>query len=610
MANISLKALLEAEDFQARSKQTGKLVHFKSKDSYQAALKAGTHEDPNAKKGGTSKGAAKSNDMFGGDYAKDRGAEAPKDDSNWMDDLDSIDVSDIKGKADPNADSFTSGDLYGATFKDPQTGKTITVGDAYEREDDSPAYQKAFAYVSKFDPDKEAVMGTQAYDDLNKKEARKGNPNVNKEAKKKAEEFGITPQKLGKEGYVKAMYQAAVEALTDSNFHDEARELISKIEGKPEWAKRVDYPSMDDPKYKEKMAYLRKNGVDSSEYWGGEDNTHEFARKVASSSGWDGVDAADGIAFTLRMNGFHKEANMIQSVFDDKPYMREQTITKKTNENKMKHISLKALLEAEDFQARSKQTGKLVHFKSKDAYQAALKAGSHEDPKAKKDDEPKASAKPNDMFGGDYAKDRGGEDPTTQTQPSAKSKYDDKSYWKDKKRKRGGQGADDNWDDDDSWGEGPQLTSDRLDKIETALEDELDIRGNGFTTSRESGGGMGGWEGPMQIMDKNADFDDEDNYITLSVGSPNNDGKMSIVFANQNGEPYFEPDYDALTGDNDLEPQQAHKITKALMKMPEVQKLLKGEMSKEEFQPIYDKLKAKFSKGKTESTKLTSMFRK
>jgi hypothetical protein len=168
MANISLKALLEAEDFQARSKQTGKLVHFKSKDSYQAALKAGTHEDPNAKKGGTSKGAAKSNDMFGGDYAKDRGAEAPKDDSNWMDDLDSIDVSDIKGKADPNADSFTSGDLYGATFKDPQTGKTITVGDAYEREDDSPAYQKAFAYVSKFDPDKEAVMGTQAYDDLNK----------------------------------------------------------------------------------------------------------------------------------------------------------------------------------------------------------------------------------------------------------------------------------------------------------------------------------------------------------------------------------------------------------------------------------------------------------
>ena len=374
----------------------------------------------------------------------------------------------------------------------------------------------------------------------------------------------------------------------------------------------------------------------------------------------------------------------------------------------MANIRLKRLFEAEDFQAKSKQTGKLVHFKSKDSYQAAIKAGTHEDPKAKKGDAPKAAEKPNDMFGGDYSKDRGGETPKADTTKAAapkadvksivkdllkkgdkefrgayklkdvvddfkdniddtdedgkelkarldkgedgtyvqtdetegtvvfndgsqyefahvedgpipvtkvgkeepntsskltsmlpkKTNYDDKSYWKDADYEKQGQGADDDWDDDDSWGEGPQLTSDRLNKIETALEDELDLRGNGFETTRESGGGMGGWEGPMQIMDKNADFDDEDNYITLSVGSSNNDGKMSIVFANYNGEPYFEPDYDALTGDKDLEPQQAYKVTKALMKMPEVQKLLKGEMSKEEFQPIYDKLKSKFSKTK------------
>ena len=178
-----------------------------------------------------------------------------------------------------------------------------------------------------------------------------------------------------------------------------------------------------------------------------------------------------------------------------------------------------------------------------------------------------------------------------------KTNYDDPSYWKDAEYGQGSQSADD-WGGDDSWGEGPQLTSDRLNKIEDALEDELDLRGNGFETTRESSSGMGGWEGPMTIVSKDADFNDEDNYITLSVGSSNNDGKMSIVFANQNGEPYFEPDYDALTGDNDLEPQQAYKVTKALMKMPEVQKLLKGEMSRDEFQPIYDKLKSKFSKTK------------
>lgn len=168
MANIRLKELIEANvdpKLVARSKETGKLVYFKSPENKAAALKAGSHTDPKDKKGGEPKVDAKPNDMFGGDYAKDRGTS----DSNWMDDLDKIDTSDIKGKADPNADSFTSGDLYGATFKDPQTGKLITVGDAYEREDDSEAYKKAFAYVSKFDPDKEAVMGTQAYDDLNKK---------------------------------------------------------------------------------------------------------------------------------------------------------------------------------------------------------------------------------------------------------------------------------------------------------------------------------------------------------------------------------------------------------------------------------------------------------
>ena len=92
---------------------------------------------------------------------------------DWMDDLDSIDTSDIKGKANPDADSWKHDDVFGATFKDPETGKTTTVGDAYDREDDSPAYQKAFAYVSKFDPDGEAVMGTKAYDDLQKNAAPK-----------------------------------------------------------------------------------------------------------------------------------------------------------------------------------------------------------------------------------------------------------------------------------------------------------------------------------------------------------------------------------------------------------------------------------------------------
>ena len=52
--------------------------------------------------------------------------------------------------------------------------------------------------------------------------------------------------------------------------------------------------------------------------------------------------------------------------------------------------------------ARSKESGKLVYFKTPQAKDAAMKAGTHEDPKAKKADTPKASVKPNSMFGGDY----------------------------------------------------------------------------------------------------------------------------------------------------------------------------------------------------------------
>ena len=80
----------------------------------------------------------------------------------------------------------------------------------------------------------------------------------------------------------------------------------------------------------------------------------------------------------------------------------------------MANIRLKELIEANvdpKLVARSKETGKLVYFKSPENKAAAIKAGSHTDPKDKKGDEPKTDANPNDMFGSDYAKDRGGDLP-------------------------------------------------------------------------------------------------------------------------------------------------------------------------------------------------------
>ena len=68
----------------------------------------------------------------------------------------------------------------------------------------------------------------------------------------------------------------------------------------------------------------------------------DYGTEVSQASGWDGVDAADAIAFTLRMNGFHKQADMIQSIFDNKPYMKNEgriSLSKMINEPEAEEIA-------------------------------------------------------------------------------------------------------------------------------------------------------------------------------------------------------------------------------------------------------------------------------
>ena len=156
---------------------------------------------------------------------------------------------------------------------------------------------------------------------------RQGNPQVNKATLAKAKKLGITPQKLGKEEYQKKMAQAEVAALTDAHFHSEARELISKLEGKPEWAEdpRQSAPKIDSPDYDK----WRESSVYSSEYYDADGDTEDLGVSAAQEAGWSGNDAADSIAFTLRMNGFHKLADTIQSVIKENKSTKLKTLIKK-----------------------------------------------------------------------------------------------------------------------------------------------------------------------------------------------------------------------------------------------------------------------------------------
>ena len=144
---------------------------------------------------------------------------------------------------------------------------------------------------------------------------RAGNPEVNKKVRAKAQKMGITPQKLGKAEYQKKMAQAAVAALTDANFHSEARQLIAKLEGKPEWAEdpRKGEPDMSSPEWDE----WNKNSVYSSEYYDADDDAEEIGLTASNESSWDGRDALDSIAFDLKMNGLKNFAAKLQSVIKE-----------------------------------------------------------------------------------------------------------------------------------------------------------------------------------------------------------------------------------------------------------------------------------------------------
>jgi hypothetical protein len=142
------------------------------------------------------------------------------------------------------------------------------------------------------------------------------NPEVNKAIRKAAQKAGISPKKLGKEEYEKKMAQAAYEALTDANFHTEARWLVADLEGKPELREKPEYPSFDDKDYDEKIKVIRDKYY--SQYADDvDDDAYELGVKSSQEAGWAGATAIEGLVFDLKMNGSHKLANTILKSFKD-----------------------------------------------------------------------------------------------------------------------------------------------------------------------------------------------------------------------------------------------------------------------------------------------------
>jgi len=358
---IKLTDLLKEESFTAINKDTGKVSVFKSKDSRDAAVKAGTHDKK--KDDGEKEPKGGKPNMF----SKDAGYDAGDDGLGWGDETDR-DTSLPKDASELNSNHMGEfGDamdaesgLSGTLNIDDNSGAILySVGNG---EGDEPTYSifigsnEDYGKPEEFRVSLEPTYGNdpaglsgkvdktfktaeeakkfaaqvakkyskemQMDDSEPKKDEpvkdstgdRTGNSEVNKVVRNTAKKLGITPAKLGKDEYKLKMSQAAVEALTDANFHSEARALIAKLEGKPEWAEKpTDMPDISSPEYDE----WRKNSVYSSKYYDADDSVMDLGTTASQEAGWDGRDALDSIAFDLKMNGFKNLAATLQSVIKE-----------------------------------------------------------------------------------------------------------------------------------------------------------------------------------------------------------------------------------------------------------------------------------------------------
>ena len=357
-AKLKLADLMKEESFTAVNKDSGKVSVFDTKDARDAAVKSGTHDkkEDEAEKGGDSAGKKKAN-MF----SKDAGYDAPDDDDDDDDDDDyEIDDSDedvvdlpqevqdefedsvkdlgyswadigtIPGvisfmDKDENAVMVSTGAAYGGdepfyvsgyNLPDMEDGDSDeTNGKSFDTKEDAMAYAKELAQTLKGGEAKEEPKSEPTKDST---QQRAGNTEVNKSVRNQAKKLGITPAKLGKEEYQKAMIGAAYEALTDSNFSTEARQLLAVITGDEKLAEKPDYPSMSDEDFDTKIAQIRKDREAGDVYTTPEnDKASELGQHSSSESSWSGADAIDAIAFDLKMNGYKDLAAKIQSVIKE-----------------------------------------------------------------------------------------------------------------------------------------------------------------------------------------------------------------------------------------------------------------------------------------------------
>jgi hypothetical protein len=258
-------------------------------------------------------------------------------------------------------------------FKKDDNGKFTPISSHAAAAQDADAKQDK-PKVNIFNKDKEQPKEEPSKPKL------ESDPQAEKVADKISKKYGITPEKMGEDDYKVAMGRAVYSALTNSNFHTEARELIAVLEDKPELAKRPDYPKLDDPDYDTKMDAIRKK-YDST-YSERDDYSSALGRETSDAAEWDGVKSVGTLTKQLRDNGMSEFADKIESIFDNKEYMKKEGRISISNLVKENIINEGTRSQVGIIDRSGKIASAYVHF---DGYPSNMKPGLKKHMKSEKD---------------------------------------------------------------------------------------------------------------------------------------------------------------------------------------------------------------------------------
>jgi hypothetical protein len=387
---IKLTNLLKEETFTAVNKDTGKTSVFKSKDSRDAAVKAGTH---NKKEDDAEKEQPKGEkpNMF----SKDAGYDAPdvkssKPKKSKPFNMDSDEQEFENALEGDGFSTYYGGSLDGVSTFGDDDGNTVAVGPGkvYDKKsafvvsgfhDNDPANVQSKEFNSKEDAIAYAKELGQKLKKQNPTQKSKPKANEPKAAvglpsqiSKETGVFSATegeltpkettvkdrkfiskilskrkfdPYKVGREEYEKRMLGIVHDALEDANFHGANRAIFADLMGRPELAKKPDYSKAPKPGSPERDAWMEKNSIYGSGFkniTSEFDGSKDLATTISSEYGWDGEKTIAAILWKMRNDGHGELADKIQTAFDRT--QNESVSTRLTsmiqNENKINEASL------------------------------------------------------------------------------------------------------------------------------------------------------------------------------------------------------------------------------------------------------------------------------